>query len=233
MLRRRSDDNNPRPATRRRLNPEYVKLRVYSSNYTLPMSENRYVVFPMELVSTNIMVKLGERIMPTFISTLTGETFIFPRGVIFREGNEYFLEIGSVDLPQEYHDLQNWDGIPEGRTEGSIKMKKNIVNGALDNIDMPDGPWKFYLDEPIGVDSLGKTPLKIPTDPRTLESANAALQRHEEELRLIRRMNEEERRNTFPGSSGADAYGVGNSMGGKRRRKKRTIKSHEKRKRKP
>ena len=228
----RHNDNERR--VRRRLNPEYVKLRVYSSNYKYPMSENRLVVFPMELVPTEIMVKLGERIRLTLISTLTGITFIYPLGVIFKERNEYFLEISSAYLqtPRVYHDLENWDGFPEGRTEGSIKIKINMVNGALDNIDMSDGPWKFYLDEPIGIDSLGKTPLKIPTDPRALESANAALQRHEEELRRIRRMNEEERRNTFPGSSGADAYGVGNSMGGKRRRKKRTKKKSRKKKKK-
>ena len=40
--------------------------------------------------------------------------------------------------------------------EGSIL---NMVNGALDNILF--GPWKFYLDEPIGIDSLEKPLLKF------------------------------------------------------------------------
>ena len=231
MTTRYRHNNNNGRRVRRRLNPEYVKLRVYSSNYKYPMSENRLVVFPMELISTEIKVKLGERIRPTFISTLTGITFIYPSGVIFKERNEYFLEISSADLqtPRVYHDLENWDGFPEGRTEGSIKIKINMVNGALDNIDMPDGPWKFYLDEPIGVDSLGKTPLKIPTDPRELQSANTALQEDTRERERIEEMNEERRSNPFLQGQGSAAVFA---MGGRRRRKKRTKKKSRKKKKK-
>ena len=65
------------------------------------MSENRLVVFPMELVPTEIMA----RIRLTLISTLTGITFIYPLGVIFKERNEYFLEISSAYLQTEFGKL--------------------------------------------------------------------------------------------------------------------------------
>ena len=209
----RSNNNNPRPAVRRRLNPEYVKLRVYSSNYEYLMSEDRYVVFPMKLVPTEKMVKLGERFLPMFISTLTAHTFIYPRGVIFKEGNEYFLKISSADLentPREQTDLENWDGLPQD-SEGSIKIKINMENGALDNIGDPymsDGPWKFYSFEPISVDSVPgerAAGFLIPTDRRELQSAEQALQEHREEERRIDEINREERNNPFLQGRGSAA----------------------------
>jgi len=244
MTTRYRHNNNSR-RVRRRLNPEFVKLRVYSSNYTLPMSENRFEVFPMNLVSTEKMVKLGERdehIPLTFISTLTAETFIYPPGVIFKEGNEYFLKIRLADLdpPPEVverlhqeglevpeHDLENWDGLPQD-SEGSIKIKINMENGALDNIDMPDGPWKFYSDELTGVDSFGKKPLKIPTDEGALQSAEGALQAYREEERRIDEMNDAHNNPFGQGHGSAAGFGIG----GKRRRKKRTKKKSRRRKRK-
>ena len=238
----RSNNNNPRPTARRRLNPEdeYVKLRVYSSNNIYEMSPDRFVIFPMELVPTEKMVKLEEEFTPMFISTLTAHTFIYPPGVIFKEGNDYFLEISLENLertPRERTDLENWDGEEPGRNPGSIKIKINMENGALDHIDIPymdDGPWKFYSFNPIGVDQLGTKGLLIPTDRRELESAEGALQEYRIERERIRRMIEEERRNqeTFPGRSGNDRYGVGHTIGGKRRRKKRTKKKSRKKKRK-
>ena len=245
--RRRSNNNNYldnlRPARRRRRNPEYVKLRVYSSNYEYPISENRFVVFPMKLVPTEKMVKLGERFLPMFISTLTAHIFIYPRGVIFKEGNEYFLKISSADLentPREQTDLENWDGLPQD-SEGSIKIKINMENGALDNIDdhyMADGPWKFYSFEPIGVDSVpgeSAAGLPIPTDRRELQSAEETLREYRRERERIREMlarYEQERGDTFPGNSGANRFLVGHPIGGKRRRKKRTKKKSRKKKRK-
>ena len=237
------NDNDDGRRVRRRLNPEYVKLRVYSSNYKLPMSENRYEVFPMELVPTEIMVKLdtipqlGEResIIPTFISTLTGTIFIYPPGVIFKQGNDYFLEISSDDLERTPNDMENWDGFDEGRSPGSIKIKINEENGALDHIGypyMPDGPWKFYSIEPIGVDSVpgeSAAGLLIPTDRRELQSAEETLREYRRERERIRRMIEEEGRNPFLQGRGSAA---GFPIGGKRRRKKRTKKKSRRRKRK-
>ena len=243
----RHNDNERR--VRRRLNPEYVKLRVYSSNYKLPMSENRYEVFPMELVPTEIMVKLDtipqlgerEKIIPTFISTLTGTIFIYPPGVIFKQGNDYFLEISSDDLERTPNDMENWDGFDEGRSPGSIKIKINEENGALDHIGnpyMPDGPWKFYSFEPIGVDSVpgeSAAGLLIPTDRRELQSAEETLREYRRERERIREMlarYEQERGDTFPGNSGANRFLVGHTIGGKRRRKKRTKKKSRKKKKK-
>tara|TARA_Y100001935_G_C17186954_1_gene448068 strand:- start:187 stop:924 length:738 start_codon:yes stop_codon:yes gene_type:complete len=223
--RTRSNSNNNR-RIRRRLNPPerppIVTLRVYSSNYRLMMAPNENVVFPMELVPNELQLYLEERFFPSFITALTGKILNYPPGEIIKEGNKYYLEIKLADI-QDYgraegYDLENTDGIPEGRTEGSIKMEINVIDGALDNIDGDNGPMKFYIREPVSIDALYERSASfyVPTDHRE------KLRAHQERNRYIRELE-----NPDPFQQGQGS-GVGYAIGGRRRRKKRTKKKRRK-----
>ena len=218
--RRRRTNNNNRNM-RRRLNP-IVTLRVYSSNYSLMMSPD-HRVFPMELVPNELQLYLEERFFPSFICPLTGIISNYPPGVIYKEEDKYYLEIALADLqdpPDGRLDLENWDGIPAGRTEGSIKIEITMMDGALDNIDGMNGPMKFYIREPVSIDALFlRTGFYVPTD----QTEN--LRAHEERDRYIREMNDVQN-NPFQQGQGSAA---GFAIGGKRRRKKRTKKKSRRR----
>ena len=99
--RRRRRNNGDNRRVRRRLNPperSMVTLRVYSSNYSLMMSPNENVVFPMELVPNELQLYLEERFFPSFICPLTGIIYNYPPGVVYKEGDKYYLEIALADL---------------------------------------------------------------------------------------------------------------------------------------
>jgi len=222
--RRRSSGDNNR-IMRRRLNPPerpMVTLRVYSSNYRLMMSPD-HRVFPMELVPNELQLYLEERFFPSFICPLTGIIYNYPPGVIYKEEDKYYLEIALADI-QDYgraegYDLENTEGIPAGRTEGSIKIEITMINGALDNIDGMNGPMKFYIREPVSIDALFlRAGFYVPTDHTHRLWAEQARDRY------IR----EEMNNPFGQGHGS---GYGHSIGGKRRRKKRTKKKSRRRKR--
>jgi hypothetical protein len=221
--RRSSGDNNRNQ--RRRLNPPerpMVTLRVYSSNYSLMMSPD-HRVFPMELVPNKLQLYLEERLFPSFICPLTGIIYNYPPGVIYKEEDKYYLEIALADI-QDYgraegYDLENTEGIPAGRTEGSIKIEITMIDGALDNIDGMNGPMKFYIREPVSFDALfSRVGFYVPTN----QTEN--LRAHEARDRYIREMN-----NPFQQGQGSAA---GFAIGGKRRRKKRTKKKSRRKKRK-
>jgi len=220
--RRRNNDDNRR--MRRRLNP-IVTLRVYSSNYSLMMSPD-HRVFPMELVPNKLQLYLEERLFPSFICPLTGIIYNYPPGVIYKEEDKYYLEIALADI-QDYgraegYDLENTEGIPAGRTEGSIKIEITMINGALDNIDGMNGPMKFYIREPVSTDALFlRTGFYVPTN----QTEN--LRAHEARDSYIREMNDAQNNPFLQGQGSAAGY----AMGGKRRRKKRTKKKSRRKKR--
>ena len=227
MSRRRRTGNNNRNI-RRRLNPPerpMVTLRVYSSNYSLMMSPD-HRVFPMELVPNELQLYLEERFLPSFICPLTGIIYNYPPGVIYKEEDKYYLEISLSNLqtpPEGRTDLRNWDGVPEGRTEGSIKIEITMINGALDNIDGMNGPMKFYIREPVSTDALFlRTGFYVPQAFTQWTRAEQARDSY------IRQMNDAQD-NPFGQGHGS---GYGYSMGGKRRRKKRTKKKSRKKKKK-
>ena len=224
--RRRSSGDNNR-IMRRRLNPPerpMVTLRVYSSNYRLMMSPD-HRVFPMELVPNEHQLYLEERFFPSFICPLTGIIYNYPPGVIYKEGDKYYLEIALADLqdpPDGRLDLENWENIPAGRTEGSIKIEITMINGALDNIYGINGPMKFYIREPVSIDALFlRAGFYVPTDHTHRLWAEEARDRY------IREMNDAID-NPFQQGQGSAA---GFAIGGKRRRKKRTKKKSRRRKR--
>jgi hypothetical protein len=202
-----------------------VTLRVYSSNYSLMMSPNENVVFPMELVHNELQLYLEERLFPSFICPLTGIIYNYPPGVIYKEEDKYYLEIALADI-QDYgraegYDLENTEGIPAGRTEGSIKIEITMINGALDNIDGMNGPMKFYIREPVSTDALFlRTGFYVP---QAFTQWTRAEQARDE---YIREMNDGI--NPFQQGQGSAA---GFAIGGKRRRKKRTKKKSRRRKR--
>ena len=219
------NNRNMRGPQRRRLNPPerpMVTLRVYSSNYSLMMSPNENVVFPMELVPNELQLYLEERFFPSFICPLTGIIYNYPPGVIYKEEDKYYLEIALADVqdpPDGRQDLEHTEGIPAGRTEGSIKIEITMREGALDNIDGINGPMKFYIREPVSFDALfSRVGFYVPTN----QTEN--LRAHEARDRYIREMN-----NPFQQGQGSAA---GFAIGGKRRRKKRTKKKSRKKKRK-